>query len=112
MDGPPNVFHWSHAEASTLETAFNSAVNRHPEKTWASPHWYDLLNRVVKKEPVVVRGALNFGLKSVARALHSHGLDRHSHGTRESPTAWGRWRARGTAPKRPPAEAARCRIRS
>ena len=74
IDEPPNVFHWSHAEASTLETAFNSAVNRHPEKTWASPRWYDLLNRVVKKEPVVVRGALNFGLKSVARALHSHGL--------------------------------------
>ena len=73
-DEPPNVFHWSHAEASTLETAFNSAVNRHPEKTWNIPRWYDLLNRVVKREPVVVRGALNFGLKSVARALHSHGL--------------------------------------
>jgi hypothetical protein len=71
---PPNVFHWSHAEASTLETAFNSAMKRHPEKGWRSPRWYDLLNRVVKKEPMVVRGALGFGLKAVARALRSHGL--------------------------------------
>ena len=73
-EGPPNVFHWSHAEASTLETAFNSAVNRHPEKSWGSPRWYDLLNRVVKKEPVVVRGALGFGLKAVATSMYSHGF--------------------------------------
>ena len=73
-EGPPNVFHWSHAEASTLETAFNSAVNRHPEKSWRSPRWYDLLNRVVRKEPVVVRGALGFGLKAVATSMYSHGF--------------------------------------
>ena len=73
-EGPPNVFHWSHAEASTLETAFNSAVNRHPEKSWGSPRWYDLLNRVVRKEPVVVRGALGFGLKAVATSMYSHGF--------------------------------------
>ena len=73
-EGPPNVFHWSHAEASTMETAFNSAVNRHPEKSWGSPRWYDLLNRVVRKEPVVVRGALGFGLKAVATSMYSHGF--------------------------------------
>lgn len=28
----------------------------------------------MREEPVVVRGALAFGLKAVARALHAHGL--------------------------------------
>ena len=28
----------------------------------------------MRREPVVVRGALGFGLKPVAKALHSHGL--------------------------------------
>lgn len=36
--------------------------------------WFDFLSEVVRAEPVVVRGSLAFGLKSVARALHSHGL--------------------------------------
>lgn len=70
----PLLFHWSHAEASTLETAYNSAVARHPGKSWPRPHWFDFLNRVVKAEPVVVRGAMAFGLKAVARAFRRHGL--------------------------------------
>ena len=70
----PYVFHWSHAEESTLETAFNSAKQRHPEKDWGSPRWFDFLMRVVKAEPVVVRGAFGFGLKAVAKAMSAHGL--------------------------------------
>jgi hypothetical protein len=70
----PYVFHWSHAEESTLETAFNSAIRRHPDKDWGSPRWFDFLQQVVKKEPVVVRGALAFGLKAVAKAMYAHGL--------------------------------------
>ena len=69
----PNVFHWSHAERSTLETAFNSAKKRHPEKNWGNPRWFDLLSDVVREEPVVVRGAFGFGLKAVAKAMHAHG---------------------------------------
>lgn len=70
----PWVMHWSQAEESTLETAYNSAVRRHPERTWRRPHWFDFLGRVMRAEPVVVRGALNFGLKSVAQALRVEGL--------------------------------------
>lgn len=70
----PRVTHWSHAEKVTFETAYNSAKARHPEKQWPSPNWFDFLTEVVRKEPVVVRGAMGFGLKAVARALHSHGL--------------------------------------
>ena len=69
-----SAFHWSHAEQSTLETAFNSARSRHPEKAWPTPRWFDFLGRVVRAEPLVVRGAFQFGLKSVAKAMHTHGL--------------------------------------
>ena len=70
----PTVFHWSSAEQSTLETAYNAARVRHPERDWPHPNWFDLLSRVVKKEPVVVKNAFGFGLKEMAKALHSHGL--------------------------------------
>ena len=70
----PRVMHWSQAEVTTLETAYNSAVARHPERTWNSPRWFDFLGRVMRDEPVVVRGAMGFGLKGVAKALHSNGL--------------------------------------
>ena len=69
----PYVYHWSHAERSTLETAFNSAKARHPYRSWPSPRWFDLLARVVKTEPLVVRGAFQFGLKSIAKAMFVHG---------------------------------------
>ena len=72
--GVPMVIHWSPAEVSTLETAYNSAVERHPEKAWPSPRWFDFLGKVMRQEPVVIRGALGFGLKPVTKALHSHGL--------------------------------------
>jgi len=73
---PPRVFHWSHAEVSTLESAYNSAVARHPERSdsWSEPRWFDFLKLVMKSQPVVVRGALKFGLKAVAFAMYKHGL--------------------------------------
>ena len=73
-DAMPNVVHWSYAEPVNYEEAYDSARNRHPEKGWPKLRWFDLWDNVVKKEPVVVRGALNFSLKSFARAMHRHGL--------------------------------------
>lgn len=72
----PLVFHWSQAEISSLETAYNSAIQRHGDvgKAWFSPNWFDFLKQVIKEEPVVVRGALGFGLKAVAQALYKLGL--------------------------------------
>jgi hypothetical protein len=72
--GEPKVFHWSPAERTSLVTAYNSAQARHPERRWPEPRWFDFLNQVVKAEPVVVRGALGFGLKAIGKALHAHGL--------------------------------------
>ena len=75
MAGPgPFVIHWSPAERSTLETAYNSARNRHPGREWPPIRWFDCWRNVALGQPVVVRGALNFGLKSVAKALHQLGL--------------------------------------
>ena len=69
------VFHWSAHEVSSLETAYNAAVGRHPDaaQRWPTLGWFDFLSRVVKREPVVVRGAHGFGLKAVANALHALG---------------------------------------
>ena len=68
------VIHWSFAEPVNYEVAYDSARNRHPEKGWPSLDWFDLWQKVFKDEPVVVKGSLSFGLKTVARAMHEHGL--------------------------------------
>ena len=70
----PLVFHWSNAEVSSLETAYNSASARHPARQWAPLRWFDLLKEVVRAEPVVVKGAWGFGLKAFATAMHKNGL--------------------------------------
>lgn len=70
----PRLIHWSYAEPVNYEDAYDSARERHPDKGWPRVNWFDLWAKVVRKEPVVVRGALNFGLKSVARAMHANGL--------------------------------------
>jgi len=70
----PTVYHWSHAEVSTFDSAFNSAKNRHADKEWPTLNWYDFLQEVIKKEPVVVKGAFGFGLKAIAGSLNKRGL--------------------------------------
>ncbi len=72
----PKVIHWSSAEQSNLETAYNSAVARHPQHrpAWSAPNWFDLLKTVAKAEPVVVKGAFGFGLKEMTNAMHDAGL--------------------------------------
>jgi len=70
----PPVFHWSHAEVSFLEKSYNAAKRRQGRDDWPTPRWFDFLTRVARQEPLVVRGSLKFGLKSVAKAMHAHGL--------------------------------------
>ena len=74
------IFHWSPAEVSTLESAYNSATQRHPDKGWPEMPWYDLLQQVVRPAPLTVTGAFAFGLKPIAKSLHAMGLIQ---------TAWG-----------------------
>ena len=69
----PRIFHWSPAELTALENAHNSARARHGDLSdWPQLGWYDFLQKVMHEEPVVVKGALSFGLKAVANAMHSH----------------------------------------
>ena len=79
----PKVIHWSPHETITLETAFDAAVKRHRKtrwrhtktgEEWPHPNWFDFLKKVVREEPVVVRGAHGFGLKAVTNAMHALAL--------------------------------------
>ena len=71
----PRVFHWSGAELNALVRGHSSAKARHGENAdWPDLNWYDFLQNVMQREPVVVQGSLAFGLKAVATALYSHRL--------------------------------------
>jgi hypothetical protein len=74
------IFHWSPAERSTLDTAYNSAAARHGLPSWGQLPWVDLWTKVAKAEPLGVRGAFGYGLKAITKAMNSHGL---------IPTSWG-----------------------
>jgi hypothetical protein len=71
----PLVFHWSPAETATFG-GLSSARSRNADRaqSWAEPNWFDFLDRVMRREPVIVRGPMGFGLKTVARSLKEHGL--------------------------------------
>ena len=72
----PLVFHWSQAEPVNLSSLLQSARTRHPEReaSWVEPEWYDFLTRVMRVQPVIVKGPMGFGLKNVAKSLKRHGL--------------------------------------
>jgi predicted RecB family nuclease len=68
------LYHWSRAEESFLSTAYNAAARRHGLPEWDALPWVDLLDEVIKAQPVTVRGAFGFGLKAIAKAMHAHKL--------------------------------------
>lgn len=71
-DEIPNVYHWSHAEYVFLQRA----QKRH-QRCWHSLMndfvWFDFLN-VVRKEAIIIKGALSFSLKSIGNAMYRHGM--------------------------------------
>ena len=70
----PLIFHWSPAERISLAAEYNSVAFRHPDIDWPELAWFDFYTEVMMAEPVVVKGAMDFGLKSIARAFKSHGF--------------------------------------
>ncbi|HVD52118.1 MAG TPA: hypothetical protein VNB51_08770, partial [Candidatus Udaeobacter sp.] len=50
------LVHWSLAEESNFERAYESARSRHPDRSWPPLAWYDLLGRVFRAQPIVVKG--------------------------------------------------------
>ena len=75
---PVRMFHWAHVERTLLETAFerhSQGLTQRPATIWPrydEIRWIDLCD-VFMSSPIVVRGALCFKLKEVARALHKAG---------------------------------------
>lgn len=81
-DGQLNLYHWGSAE----RTQFNTVNNRN-NRRWTNElfNWVDFLN-VFKDEPIVVKGALKFGLKEIGKAMFKNNLiettwDENSHCT-------------------------------
>ena len=69
------IYHWSNAELSVLEKAHSSARERHGSNAdwpWAYD-WFDLCD-LFKRSPIIVRGAMAFGLKAVAKAMKKYDL--------------------------------------
>lgn len=69
------LIHYSPAEVSLMDGRFHGARGRHPGASWPEQlPWWDFLTRVVRAEPVAVRGAFGFGLKPVAKSMATAGL--------------------------------------
>jgi hypothetical protein len=64
----PNIYHWNFTE----NVIFNKVCKRHNIEC-DDLKWFDFLD-VVKEEPIIVNGALNFSLKDFAKAMYNHGL--------------------------------------
>ena len=68
----PRFIHWSSAE----KTASSIANIRHKLRwqSWLDDAiWIDLC-RIFQDEPIVIKGAFNFKLKDIAKAMHSNGM--------------------------------------
>jgi putative phage-type endonuclease len=70
------IYHWSNAE----RTIYNKANERYNVVGGLNPHWYDLC-KFFKNEPIVIKGAFNFGLKSITTAMNKLGLLSTSYAT-------------------------------
>lgn len=57
-------FHWGHYDRSMMLKKVN-ALNKH--------EWVDL-NSIFKAEPIAIRGAFNYGIKEIGRAMYRHGM--------------------------------------
>lgn len=67
----PNIYHWGHAELTTLL----KAIERSPVliKPLEKHRWINLLN-FFKSVPITIKGTFSFGLKDVVKGLYSANL--------------------------------------
>lgn len=66
------MYHWGHVEKTELRKAFDRANMKSHFKRIESK-FFNFLD-VMYAEPIVIRGALSFGLKAVVKALYEHNL--------------------------------------
>ena len=62
-------YHWFHVE----KTGYDKFKNKHINIKFQDLEFYDLLT-IFNNEPIVIKGALNFKLKDIAKAMYSHKL--------------------------------------
>jgi len=68
-----NLYHWGHIEPK----AFERAMERHPRERFHGElivkNWVNFYD-VMRSEPIVVRGALSFGLKAIVKGMNANNL--------------------------------------
>lgn len=68
----PRLYHWSHAEIANLDHA--EKRHRYKWQKWENTvAWVDMYH-VFTHEPILVKGALNFRLKTIGKAMYKMGL--------------------------------------
>jgi|TARA_B100001971_G_C18253010_1_gene579805 predicted RecB family nuclease len=77
----PHIFHWSPAEVAFIDSARRNRQEESGDarEEWADLPWFDFL-KVMRAEPIVVKGAFGFGLKAIAKSLYKRGLIQTSWG--------------------------------
>mgnify|MGYP006874406666 FL=1 len=73
----PNLWHWSHAERTFYQSSMCRHIDLIPTEQLLK-NWCDLL-KIFRDEPIVVRGALKFNLKSIVKAFSDHGFIKTSY---------------------------------
>ena len=68
----PKLYHWGNAEVSQFKRC-NSRHGNKWDKWMSSVQWIDM-NVVFKEEPIVVKGAMSFGLKDISKNMFRNGL--------------------------------------
>lgn len=68
----PNIFHWGNAEKAFMLRA-QKRHQRSLHTLMTSFNWFDF-STVMRNEPIVIKGALNFSLKSIGNAMFRHGM--------------------------------------
>ncbi len=68
----PNLYHWGHIE----RTCYNTTYQKHKSKLDKNGskkliNWCDFLG-VMKSEPIAIKGALNYSIKTVAKAMYNN----------------------------------------
>jgi len=65
------LYHWSSAEVS----CFEKFKSKHPNEKFNESYYtfYDL-SKVFLNEPIVIKGAVNYSLKTISKALYSNNM--------------------------------------
>jgi hypothetical protein len=72
-EGTPILYNWGVAEKSKYMSRINKFKMMNYRLVEFNPIWCNFID-VMKGEPITIKGALNYGLKSIGRAMHRNGM--------------------------------------